>query len=233
MMANRQSTVTNVNFELEHRVWLDEHMRRSKGERKRRLENGAHGHGEREALRTVWVPAFGHLEHLHPEYEVIDFQGGTRYIDLAYLRPPYRIAIEIDGYGKHQRDITKREFCDDRVRSAFLINDGWLVIHIGYDDLKERPRLWQMILQQLIGKLYGHEDKIENKLYSQEREIVRLASELGRPVLLGDVKRFLQCGYVNARKAVRQLEDKQILVRVGGGKKRAYGWVLCEEDMKD
>lgn len=226
MSVNRQSIVPNANFELEHRNWLEEHIKRSKGERRRRLEEGGHGHAEQETLRMVWMPAFGHLKYLFPEYEVTDFQGGTRFIDLAYVRPPHRIAIEIDGYGPHLRDASRRQFCDERVRSAFLLNDGWMVIRIGYDDLKERPRLWQMILQQLIGKLYGHGDESERQLYSEEREIVRLASELGRPIQMGDVKRFLQCGYLRARRILDQLEQKKVMVRVGGGAKRSHGWVL-------
>lgn len=59
-------------FEQEHRKWLDSHLKRRSGERKRRLQAG-HAHAEIEMLKKAWMPAFGHLQHLHPEYEVRDF----------------------------------------------------------------------------------------------------------------------------------------------------------------
>lgn len=106
-------------------------------------------------LKRVGWPAFGHLEHLHPEYEVTDFREGKRYIDLAYVRPPFKIAFEIDGCGTHVRDLSRRQFADQWVRQMHLINDGWIVVRIGYDDVKERPRLWQQMIVQLVGRLYG------------------------------------------------------------------------------
>lgn len=232
MNVIQQFARLSTTFELKHRTWSEEHLAKRRGERRRRLEEGGHGHAEREMLRTVWFPAFGHFQHLHPEYEVTDFHGGTRFIDLAYLRSPYRIVIEIDGYGPHQ-DASRRQFCDERVRSALLVNDGWIVIRIGYDDLKERPRLWQQILQQLIGKLYGHSDEQVQELYSQEREIVRLAGELGRPIRVADVKRFLRCGYLRARKHLDLLEEKKVMTRIGGGPNRAYGWVFLSDQKQN
>ncbi|WP_276354705.1 hypothetical protein [Cohnella caldifontis] len=99
-------------FEQEHRKWLDSHLARRKGERKRRLEAG-HAHAEKEMQRKIWIPVFGNLEYLHPEYEVRDFL----------------------------------EFCDERIRHMHLVNDGWIVIRIGYDDIVERPRPWRQLLR--------------------------------------------------------------------------------------
>ncbi|WP_052486899.1 hypothetical protein [Gordoniibacillus kamchatkensis] len=84
-------------FEKTHREWLEHHIRNRSGERRRRLENG-HQHAEREMLRHVWWPAFGHFDCLHPEYEVTDFGEGARFIDFAYIRSGIKVAIEVDGY---------------------------------------------------------------------------------------------------------------------------------------
>ncbi|WP_052486900.1 hypothetical protein [Gordoniibacillus kamchatkensis] len=40
-----------------------------------------------------------------------------------------------------------------------LLNDGWIVVRIGYDDVRERPRLWQQLLQQMMGRLFGDGQK--------------------------------------------------------------------------
>ncbi|MBB6731117.1 DNA-binding response regulator [Cohnella zeiphila] len=225
-LAANAASFAYLPFETAHPIWLKDHVAASSGERRRRLEEGGHGHAEKEMLRTVWLPAFGHLEHLHPEFEITDFQGGSRFIDLAYIRPPHRVAIEIDGYGPHWKDASRRQFCDERVRAAHLINDGWIVIRIGYDDLKDRPRLWQQILQQLIGNLYGQVRTQDAELYSQEQEILRLAARLERAIRISDVRAFMQCGYIVARRLIRQLEDKELLLPVGGGLSRAHCWVI-------
>lgn len=148
-------------FEAAHRQWRDGHLAGRSGERRRRLEEG-HAHAEKEMLKHVWWPAFGSLEHLHPEYEVTDFREGKRYIDLAYVRAPFKIAFEIDGFGPHVRDLSRRQFADQWVRHMHLINDGWIVVRIGYDDVKERPRLWQQLIAQLIGRLYGERSSAES-----------------------------------------------------------------------
>jgi hypothetical protein len=38
------------------------------------LERG-HAHGEKLFLQNVWWPMFSHFDHLHPEYEVLDWRG--------------------------------------------------------------------------------------------------------------------------------------------------------------
>lgn len=215
-------------FEQEHRKWLESHTKRRSGERKRRLQVG-HAHAEIEMLRKVWMPAFGHFQYLHPEYEVRDFLEGRRFIDFAYIRPPIRIAIEVDGYGPHLRDISRRQFCDERIRQMHLTNDGWIVIRIGYDDLTERPKVWQQLLLQLIGSLFGSGDGAP-ELYSHEREIVRLALRLGRPIKLPDVQQHLGCGYRASRKWMDRLEQTGLFRPIGGSAARAHAWTLDENN---
>jgi hypothetical protein len=212
-------------FDQIHREWLDSHLQRRRGERRRRLQEG-HNHAEKAMLRHVWWPSFGHFQHLHPEYEVIDFREGPRYLDFAYIRPPVRIAIEVDGYGPHLRDISRRQFCDQWVRHMHLINDSWIVVRIGYDDVRERPRLWQQLFQQMIGRLFGDLGTQVREADCIEREVIRLALRLGRPIKLKDVEMMLQCGYRYARNLMQHLVEKHWFVPDGGGTKRIHSWRL-------
>lgn len=59
-------------FDKSHKEWLDMHVSRRKGEAKRKLKTG-HAHAEKEFLRQIWWPTFGHFKQLHPEYELLDF----------------------------------------------------------------------------------------------------------------------------------------------------------------
>lgn len=177
-------------------------------------------------LRHVWWPAFGHLDYLHPEYEATDFGGGSRYIDFAYIRAGIKVAIEVDGYGPHVRDLSRRQFCDQWVRQMHLINDGWVVMRIGYDDVRERPRLWQL-LQQMVGRLFGDGQKPMHEADCVEKEIIRLALRLGRPLKLQDVRELFGCGYQYARERLTKLEHLGWLVAEGKGGQR-HAPLACE-----
>lgn len=196
LSVEREKQPMNL-FEQAHREWLGLHLNQRKGERKRRLKEG-HRHAEKEMLRKIWWPSFGHFQNLHPEYEVTDYLEGQRYLDFAYIRPPVRIAIEVDGYGPHLKNISRRQFCDQWIRQMHLINDNWIVVRIGYDDLNERPRLWQQLFQQMFGRMFGDHDKHVCEADCIEREIIRLAIRLGRPIKLKDIRLTFECGYRHA-----------------------------------
>jgi hypothetical protein len=218
-------------FEEAHKLWLDGHLGRRTGERKRRLKMG-HAHGEQEMLRRIWWPIFHHFDFLHPEYEVVDFHEGKRFIDLAYIRPPFRIAFEVVGYGPHQRDISRRDFCDQWVRHSHLMNDGWFVIYIGYDDLKDRPRLWQQMVLQLVGKFFGSSNGMEEDLTGEERDVIRLAIRLGRPIKLTDIYTSLGCAYRKAKRLIQGLEEKRWLKPHNKTSERIHAWELVVENKR-
>jgi hypothetical protein len=90
----------------------------------RKLLTG-HSHAEKLMLENVWWPAFGHFDHLHPEYEVNDYFDGKRYIDFAFIRSGLYIAIEVDPYGTHHLKLDKRQYSNQWVRQMHLFNDSW------------------------------------------------------------------------------------------------------------
>ncbi|MBD0381393.1 DNA-binding response regulator [Paenibacillus sedimenti] len=210
-------------FDKNHKEWLEMHLNKRKGEAKRKLKTG-HDYSEKEFLRQVWWPAFGHLGHLHPEYEVLDFFDGRRYLDFAYIRSGVRIAIEVDPYGTHYDKLDRRQYANQWVRHMHLLNDSWLIARISLDDVKERPRLWQQLFQQMIGHLFGDTGSVSFELTSRERDILRLALRLDRPVKLADVQALLKCGYDTARKQLTLLENKKWLFPEGKGTARTHAW---------
>jgi hypothetical protein len=212
-------------FEVIHSQWMEEHLSNRKGEGKRRLRVG-HGHAEKEMLKQVWWPAFGNLQYLHPEYEVIDFLEGRRFIDIAYIRPPIKIAFEIDGFGPHLKDISRVQFSNQWVRQMHLLNDNWIVVRISFDDIKDRPRLWQQLIQQMIGRLFGDSGIDSSEMGVAEKEVVRLAMRLNRAVKLSDVESAIQCGYRLARSTMNRLVEKHWFIPDGGGQIRTHSWKL-------
>ncbi|MDR6551275.1 DNA-binding response regulator [Paenibacillus qinlingensis] len=217
--------MTLNSFDSAHQEWLNGHLSKRKGEALRKLQTG-HAFAEKEFLRSLWWQAFGHFTYLHPEYEIIDYADGKRSLDFAYIRSGIRITFEIDPYGTHYDKLDRRQYSNQFVRHMHLVNDGWIIVRISLDDIRERPRLWQALLQQLIGSLFGEQDSLESQLNSQERDILRLALRLGRPIKLADVKEVLQCGYDTARNQIRLLEDKKWLRPEAKGVARVHAWLV-------
>jgi hypothetical protein len=194
-------------FEAQYAQWLSVQLSSSGGERKRRLAEERHA--EDLFLKKVWWPAVGQLEHLHAEYEVDDYKDGQRFLDYAYLREPYKICIEIDGYGPHFRDADRRQFADNLMRQNHLILDGWVVIRFSYDDIKSKPRQCQQFLQQLFGKLFS---LVSNRNLSlQQKEILRYMQLVRKPVTPKDISLLLSVSTKYARKLLIEMDSLNYL----------------------
>lgn len=190
-------------FEKVYSSWFNYHLAKRRGERLRRLKEG-HGHAEQYFVEKLWWPAFQQLDCLHPEYEVIDYKGGTRFIDFAYIQERYKLAIEILGYGSHFKNASRKKAADDQRRARHLTIDGWIVITFTYDELVEYPRTCQQELQQLLGRLGGYL-KEETQLTSKEKDILRLAVYLARPVTRQDIVKSLGLGRHTINTALNRL----------------------------
>lgn len=84
--------------------------------------------------------------------------------------------------------------------------------------------MWQQLFQQMIGRLFGDFDPGLFELSARERDILRLAMRLDRPIKLADVKDLLQCGYDTARKQIQLLVEKKWLIPVGKSTVRVHAW---------
>ncbi|GAX89632.1 hypothetical protein [Effusibacillus lacus] len=203
-----------MKFDLAFEQLINSHLKKRKGERHRRLKEGL-GHGEKLFLEKVWWPAFGHFNYLHPEYEIQDFKDGYRFIDFAYIRRPFRVAFEIDGYSTHCRDLSRRQFADHLLRQNHLILDGWDVMRFSYDDIKEKPRMCQQMLQQWMGRWFGDETNLGD-LNPLEKELMRLALRLGRSITPTDAREQLGIGRDKSRVLLKNLVEKGWLQPAGG-----------------
>ncbi|MNW56583.1 hypothetical protein D3C74_343100 [compost metagenome] len=182
-----------------------------------------HGHAEKLFLENVWWPALGHFENLHPEYEVTDFKDGFRYLDFAYIRQGIQLAIEIDGYGPHMRNISRVQFSDQCRRQNDLIIDGWKILRYTYDDVKEIPRFCQQKLQQFMGRWLGDEPRVIEMDWL-EKEIIRLFLKRGaNPVTPGEICKHFGVSSKTARKWLHNLMTKKWIQPLSGTKRiRSY-----------
>ncbi len=84
-------------FEDMHAAFIKDHLANRNGERKGRLQRG-HQYAEKLLLRHVWWPLFGNFDHLHPEYEIYDWNRKSQFLDFAFITPFGRFGIECDGF---------------------------------------------------------------------------------------------------------------------------------------
>lgn len=213
-----------MSFEQAHEAFIHRHARLRTGERLRRRIEG-HGHAEQHFLKRIWWPAVGNFDWLHPEYEQSDFKDGVRYLDFAYIRFPYRICIEIDGYGPHLRDVSRSHFADQLMRQNHLVLDGWRIIRLSYDDILEKPRRGQQLIQQCMGKWYG-KDQQHASLTGKEHELVRMAIRSPAPIRPAEASSYLGISTRHARTLLQRLVAAKVMVPAAGGDSRIRAYTL-------
>jgi hypothetical protein len=72
------------------------------------------------------------------QYEIVDGNGRLRRVDFAW--PDERVAVEYDGIDWHSSADAMRR---DRERTAALLDVGWMVIAIVFEDVRYRP--WDFV----------------------------------------------------------------------------------------
>ncbi|MBH5320135.1 hypothetical protein I6N90_20225 [Paenibacillus sp. GSMTC-2017] len=205
-----------MGFAEEHEKWLEGHLRKRKGEQKSRLKRG-HGHGERLFLEQVWWPIFGNFEHLHPEYEVVDWHGRPYFIDLVWHRGQSKFAFEIKGYGPHVQNTDRIRYRRELNREIFLQVLGYRVVSVPFDELEEKPQFIVSLLQSLIAPYWGA-GTFEQSLSLLEREVLLAAVRSGKSIRPMDLIREFQIDGRTAVKYLKMLCDKGKLRPIVAGK---------------
>ncbi|MEK0317159.1 DUF559 domain-containing protein [Cohnella sp. 56] len=189
-----------MGFEETHETFIARHMAARSGERRGRLERG-HREAEKLFCKNVWWKLHGHFDGLHPEYEVRDWRGLSYFCDFVWIGPAVKLVIEIKGFGPHVRDMDRHKYCNELNRETYLTAMGYQVVSFAYDDVAARPDLCVTLLRLLMSRYHAQIAPLGmDKLI--EKEIVRLAATLARPIRPIDVESHLG---INHRVAVRAL----------------------------
>nr|WP_027094093.1 transcriptional regulator [Cohnella thermotolerans] len=213
-----------LRFDEAYEEWMQRTVAEEQNHRRRELLNKGLGHGTVEFLRSVWFPAIRNFDHLHPEWEVLDFNNGYRYLDLAYM-PGGNVkgGIEIQGYGTHARDLDVRRFKDLCWRHCLLALDDWIFLPVAYPSITDEPKRCQQLVLSFIGKFIATD--VPKHLTWLESETVRYARRLLRPFTASDLAAHLQITDQHARRILHKLVDLQLLA-VASGKQRYRTYAL-------
>jgi hypothetical protein len=209
-----------MDFEQAHQQFLQHHLNRRTGERKGRLLRG-HNYAEKLLLQNVWWPLFGSLDDLHPEYEIYDWNRKSKFLDFAFLPPFGRFGLECDGFQSHVKDMDREQFNYALNRDTFLTGMGWRMLHFSFDDIQHRPEVCRMLLQLAIGPYLLRNPSIRPTIFA-EKEVLRLAWNLGKPIRPKDVSDYFQVNFRTARKWLLSLVDKELLDPIDNGRDTRY-----------
>lgn len=214
-----------LEFQAAYEELLQEQMKGSSPERLRMLRDGL-GHAELAFLEEVWWPVVGNFRFLHPQCEVADFAGASRFIDFAYLRGGLKLAIEIDGFTTHAKNLDRRQFSYQLRRQNALTLDRWEILRFAHDDIVSHPRRCQQTIQQYLGSRFAadlHGPGDDPRITAIDREIVRLARGLPRPLTPSDLIQHLGAGRQTAYRHLRRLVARGWLTPASGTRRvRAY-----------
>jgi len=204
----------SLGFEQAHAAFIERHLSTRSGERKGRLERG-HREAEKLFCKNVWWKLRGNFEDLHPEYEVRDWRGMSYFCDFVWIDAAVKLIIEIKGFGPHVRDMDRQKYCNELNRETFFTALGYQVVSFAYDDVAERPELCVTLLRLLLSRFQSRLPSLDKgKLI--EREIIRLALSLARPVRPLDVKSQLRINHRTAMRALTALCDEGLFTKVSG-----------------
>jgi hypothetical protein len=221
-ISNNKSNTKELNrlatesFEARHQSFIKRHIDRRTGERRGRLERG-HNHGEFLFLKNVWWPLRHSFESLHPEYEVLDWRGRPYFADLAWLPGHIKLLIEIKGYATHVREMDRLKYCSELNRETFLLSMGYHVISFAYDDVEQRPELCITLLRLVLSRFEPERAPISRALLA-EKEIIRLAIALARPIRPRDVELHFEVNHRTAVSMLSKLSEKGWLTPSVSGK---------------
>lgn len=210
-----------MDFDEAHCLFIEDHTNGRTGERRGRLLRG-HNYAEKLFLQNVWWPLFGSLEHLHPEYEIYDWNRKSQFLDFAFI-PKHggRFGIECDGFQSHIKDMDREKFSYSVNRDTFLTGMGWRMVHFSFDDVQQRPEVCRMLLQLVLAP-YLTRPASTADILTEEKELLRFAWTLGRPIRPKDVIDHYQINFRTARSLLRSLSAKGLLKAMNDGERVRY-----------
>lgn len=214
-----------TSFQQVFEKWLRAEITEETNPRRREILEKGLSHGTVEFLRSVWFPAVGNLDHMHPEWEVRDFNNGYRYLDLAYMPGGAQGTIEVQDYRSHARDLGIRRFKDLCMRHSLLSLDDWTFLLVAFLSIIEEPKLCQQLVLSFIGKFVS--TTVRSELPWLDAECVRFARRKLRPLTTAEFAEHLRVSDRHIRRILHRLVDRQILC-VASGKQRIRTYKLRE-----
>jgi len=215
--------------EREYLHLLESEIKHATGARLEQLRK--QGEGERKLLVEIIWPVRRSFKGITLEKEIVTLSGVKAYID-AY-EDTFRFGFEGEGFVAHAENITRSRFDFEKQKVRSMGALGIKYIPFTWDEMDKKPDMCRRALYELYGR-YGANTRaaFHKEISLYEREVIRYALWLGRPIRLSDVRECLHKSSDFCTKIIRKMIEKRLLRPVRENAKRQHEYVLEEEASK-
>lgn len=183
--------------------------------------------GTKKLLKEVVWPVLKSFEGIILEHEIVSTTGVRIYIDVFY--EPVEIAFESEGFVAHAENITRDRFTFERMRIRTILMYGYKYVPFSWDELDKRSEACRRFMYELLGRFSISSGLALEELSVFEREILRYALKLNRPLRLKDACYCLQWGPEACRRVLRSLMSKHLIKPIDSSKQRCHKYALEEK----
>ncbi len=212
-------------FEQAFDRFLKEQQRQASGQRLEMLRRDMTG--TKKLLESTLWPVMKTFDGMTLEYEMTSASGVKIYGDVYVAQ--LDAVFESEGFVVHAENITRDRFSFERMRVRAMVMYGHKYIPFTWDEMDKKPEMCQRTVFELLGRFGGSSRADDGKrLNANERELLRYAFRLGRPVTLADACACLGLSKVTCAKVLKHLSGKGILEPYRQEKIRVHAYVLRE-----
>ncbi|MEX2416591.1 MAG: hypothetical protein WD424_10635 [Paenibacillaceae bacterium] len=183
--------------------------------------------GEKKLLEVVVWPVLKSFDGIILEHEIVSTTGVKIYIDVFY--EPLELGLESEGFVVHAEGITRDRFTFERMRIRTMLMYGYKYVPFTWDELEKRPEACRRFMYELLGRFSSSSGKALEELTVSEREVLRYALRLNRPLLLKDACYCLQWGPRASRRVLIKLLENKMIRPLVPNKERCHAYVLEEK----
>jgi hypothetical protein len=209
-------------FEEAYNRFLDKQRKSASGQRLEQLHKDLTG--EKKLMKEVLWPVLKSFDGLSMEHELVSTTGVKIYLDVFYEQ--LGIAFESEGFVVHSENITRERFMFERMRIRTMAMYGYKYIPFSWDELDKRSEACRRSVYELLGRFSSTAGIEHKELTVYEREVLRYALRLNRPLRLRDACYCLQLGTEATRQVLRKLLAKNLVKPVSKGTQNHYQYAL-------
>ncbi|MFC5471408.1 hypothetical protein ACFPPD_22215 [Cohnella suwonensis] len=211
-------------FEEEFEVLLKKQLSEARGQRREMLDRDLSG--TKKMLEVIYS-VIGSLRDIVLEYEMVTLSGVKIYGD-AFIRP-LGLVLEEENYITHAETITRKRFSFERARIRSVAALGYSFFPYSRDELEQHPEQCRREFQEIVNTKANQDSMEFLTLPVYEREILRFALMRSVPFYLSDSSLWLNLKKETSRKVLRSLEEKKLIVAIGGGQNRCHGFRISDK----
>jgi hypothetical protein len=163
------------------------------------------------------------------ESEMVSTTGVKIYIDVLYQ--PLGLAFESEGFVVHAESITRDRFSFERMRVRTIAIYGYKYIPFSWDEIDKRPDACRRSVYELLGRFSSTAGIALKELTVSEREVLRYALRLNRPLRLQDACFCLQMRPDATIRVLRKLMEKKLIIPINKGTQRHHEYGVEEKAM--